>query len=146
MNRLLFILPVFFLFSCKEPTPVKEKINPVGTWQSHVPWDNNNITVKVLPDSTMLFKVVKSFCPGTKYFISVGKWQVENDSFLVMKQFTDGRQLDFAKLFPELLQTQKDSANVITLALEARFIMDKDHLYDVEPDSTRSKTRYYDRK
>jgi len=94
----------------------------------------------------MLFKAKKLFCPGTKYFVSVGKWHVENDSFLVMQQYKNGKHFELKDVFPELTKIQGDSNNVIALDIEARFLYTKDHLYDIEPDGKRSKKRIYIRK
>ncbi|HET6993302.1 MAG TPA: hypothetical protein VFJ43_18345 [Bacteroidia bacterium] len=135
----------FFIFSCKEPAK-KNPVNPIGIWESEVPWDNNDITVTVRPDSMILFKAKKIFCPGTKFFVSVGKWSVENDSFLVMKQHNFGKKFMVKELFPELEKTEEDSANVIGVDIEARFILTKDHLYDIETNGKRSKNKIYIRK
>jgi hypothetical protein len=141
---LLFLIPPLLLFSCGEPAK-KAAPDPKGKWESFMMWDNNYITVTVRPDSTILFKAKKLFCPGTKYFVSVGKWSVEKDSFLVMSKFTDGRKYELKELFPELT-TIGDSINIIGLDLEAKFILTKDSLYDIEPNGKRSKDKIYVRK
>ena len=141
---LVFFIPSLILFACNEEIK-KERFDPTGRWESVLPWDNNTITLTVRPDSTMLFKAKKLFCPGTKYFVSAGKWSIENDSFLVMKQFTDGRRYELKELFPELA-VDSDSLNVIGLDLSAKFIITKDSLYDIEPDGKRSKEKIYVRK
>ena len=74
---LSIILLSSLIISCEEPIK-KEAINPIGKWESVLPWDNNTITLTVRPDSTILFKAKKLFCPGTKYFVSAGKWKIEN--------------------------------------------------------------------
>jgi hypothetical protein len=95
------------------------------------------------PDSMMLFKVEKSFCPGTKFFVSVGKWHIEQDSFLVMEQYTDGRHFELRELFPELVQTQQDSMNVNSISVSAKLIIADDVIYDVQPDGKRALERTY---
>src|SRR6187551_1055449 len=101
MRTFLFIFSAALLFACNEPAAVKkEPIDAKGKWESVLPWDNNYITLTVRPDSIILFQAKKSFCPGTKYFVSAGKWQIENDSFLVMKRFTGGKKHTVKELFP----------------------------------------------
>lgn len=144
MMRTVFAL--FFiaaLASCTEREA--EKVNPVGVWQNPTQWDNNLITITVRPDSVMMFKAEKSFCPGTKFFVSAGTWHIEQDSFLVMEPFTDGRKIDIGEYFPELVQSQKDSMNVLPLEVTARLLFNKDHIYDVQPDGKRSGERFYNR-
>lgn len=133
------------LFSCSEP-PKKTAVDAKGKWENPLPWDNNFITLTVRPDSVMLFKAKKLFCPGTKYFVSAGKWHVENDTLLVMKKFTDGRKYELKDLFPELTHIGSDSVNIIGLDLEAKFILTKDTLFDMELNGKRSKEKYYLRK
>ena len=144
-NLILFLIPALFVFSCKEETK-KDLPDPKGKWESAIPWDNNTITLTVRPDSMILFKVKKLFCPGTKYFISAGKWHVENDSLLVMEQYNDGRKYDLDELFPELKDIGSDTVNVIGLDINAKFILTKDSLYDIEPTGKRSKDKIYMRK
>ncbi len=145
MMKLLSSIAVsLFLFTGCAEKP-KEKFSPIGVWQTHEAWDNNMITITVRPDSVMLFKVEKRFCPGTKYFVSAGKWKVENDSILSMQTFTDGRHYEIRELFPELVQTQKDSTNVVALDITAKLLFDKDHLYDMLPEGKRSPIKFYDR-
>ena len=138
---LLMVAVVLLTASCSEKK--KPAMNPVGVWQNTTHWDNNAITLTVNPDSTMLFKAEKSFCPGTKFFVSWGKWHIENDTILVMEQFTDGRKKDLGELFPELVQTQRDSSNVIGLSLSARLVLRDSLIHDLNPDGTASMERYY---
>jgi hypothetical protein len=138
---LWLVVITFSAVSCSEKK--KPALNPVGVWQNTTHWDNNAITLTVNPDSTMLFKAEKSFCPGTKFFVSWGKWHIENDTILVMEQFTDGRKKDLGELFPELIQTQRDSGNVIGLALSARLIIGDSLIHDVNPDGSASTERVY---
>ncbi len=142
---LLLFLTTIFIFSCTEPAK-KNLLDPKGKWESVMPWDNNTITLTLRPDSTILFKCKKLFCPGTKYFVSIGKWSVENDSFLLMKNFTDGRKYNVKDLFPELANIGSDSVNIVGLELEAKFILTKDTIYDLEPTGKRSKEKKYIRK
>lgn len=139
-----FLAPAFFLLtvfsSCSER---KKEVDPVGVWQNTTHWDNNAITLTVRPDSMMLFKVEKSFCPGTKFFVAVGKWHIEQDSFLVMEQYADGRHYDLGELFPELVQTQADSHNVITLDVTARLIMRDSLIYDISPEGKATPEHVY---
>jgi hypothetical protein len=127
--------------SCSERPTVAP--NVVGVWQNTTRWDNNLITLTMRPDSMMLFKVEKSFCPGTKFFVSVGKWHIEQDSFLVMEQYTDGRHFELRELFPELVQTQQDSMNVNSISVSAKLIIADDVIYDVQPDGKRALERTY---
>jgi hypothetical protein len=139
------LLSALFFISCGEE--VKKDIpDPTGKWENPVKWDNNYITLTVRPDSVMLFHCKKLFCPGTKYFVAVGKWSIEDDSILVMKQFTDGRKYELKELFPELTTIGSDTANIIGLNMDARFIMTKDSLYDIETTGQRSKQKIYGRK
>ena len=62
-----------------------------------------------------------------------------------MTQFTDKRQYQLQDIFPELVQEQKDSANVVALDMEMKLIATKDHLYDIENGNKRSTLRFYDR-
>ncbi|CAN5437730.1 hypothetical protein BH09BAC5_BH09BAC5_21360 [soil metagenome] len=145
--RNTFLISICALFFAACNTPVKKELpDPKGKWESMTPWDNNTITLTVRPDSTILFKAKKLFCPGTKYFISVGKWSIENDSFLVMKKFTDGRKYELKDIFPELTHIGSDSVNIVGLELEAKFILTKDSLYDIETSGKRSKEKIYVRK
>lgn len=138
---LFFLL---FLASCEERVEEKPKFNPVGVWENTTHWDNNHITLTVRPDSVMLFKVEKNFCPGTKFFVSVGEWHIEKDSLLIMEQFTDTSvHFELRELFPELVQTQKDSHNVITLGVSARLIMADSSLYDVDKNGKAARERSY---
>ena len=141
--------PLFFLCcilaSCHEPA-AKQAFDPRGKWENPLPWDNNFITLTVRPDSVMLFKAKKLFCPGTKYFVSAGKWSIEHDTLLVMKKFTDGRKYELKDIFPELTQIGSDSVNIVGLDMEARFIITKDTLFDVELNGKRVTKRYYLRK
>lgn len=141
---LLLVCIVITVFSCKEET-TRKTFSPVGTWQSHTNWENNKITITVRPDSVMLFKAEKSFCPGTKFFVGVGKWVIVNDSILEMRQFTDGRRYKLEEIFPELIQTQRDSANVMALDMSVRLLMNDSHLYDINPQGKRNMDRYYDK-
>lgn len=145
MRKILSSIAVsLFLFTGCAEKP-KEKFSPIGVWQTHEAWDNNMITITVRPDSVMLFKVEKRFCPGTKYFVSVGKWHVEKDSVLSMEMFTDGRHYEIKDYFPELVQTRADSSNVLVLDMSAKLLFDKDHLYDMLPEGKRSGVKFYDR-
>lgn len=136
MIRFLAVICLAVVFvSCSERD--KPKVNPVGVWKNVMPWENNHITLTVRDDSTMLFKVEKNFCPGTKFFVSIGDWHIENDSILVMEPITDGRKFDVNQLFPELLQTQKDSNNVIAMDISARLIMADSSIYDISQEGKR---------
>ncbi|HEU4718147.1 MAG TPA: hypothetical protein VFU15_09945 [Bacteroidia bacterium] len=146
MKKIILLPAIVFFFSCHS-SPEKVSPDPVGTWKPHVMWDNNDITLQVLPDSMIKFKAVKGFCPGIKTFVSVGKWTIVHDSILQMTQYTDGRRYTMKQLFPELvLPNDSVMPDVIPLDMNARFIIAKDHLYDVELDGKRSVKRYYDRK
>lgn len=143
---ILFLIPVLLFISCQEEVKKKEAIDPTGKWESVLPWDDNTITLTVRPDSVMLFKAKKLVFDGIKYFVSVGKWHVEQDSFLVMEQFTDGRKYDLDELFPELANIGSDTLNVIGLDLSAKFILTKDSIFDMENSGKRSKEKIYIRK
>ncbi len=134
------LIIVLSLCSCNERAP---EVKPIGTWENTTHWENNAITLKVRPDSIMLFKVEKSFCPGTKFFVSAGKWHLEKDSFLIMEPFEDGRILELNDYFPELMQTHKDSANVIQLSVSAKLIIRDSIIYDVSPEGKAVPERTY---
>jgi hypothetical protein len=139
-----FFFAVLIFISCNEE--IKKDIpDPTGKWENPIKWDNNYITLTVRPDSVMLFKCKRLFCPGTKYFIAAGKWSIENDSILVMKQFTDGRKYELKEIFPELTTIGSDTANIIGFEMTAKFIMAKDSLYDIETSGQRSKEKIYGR-
>lgn len=142
MMRSLFtsLIAILCFTSCSEKNP---EVKPIGTWDNTTHWDNNAITLKVRPDSIMLFKVEKSFCPGTKFFVAAGKWHIEQDSFLVMEPFTDGRPLELHEYFPELMQSHKDSANVIMLTVNAKLIIRDSIIYDVSPEGKAVPARTY---
>lgn len=135
MRYFAFVLAAVFFVSCSDRD--KPKIDPIGTWENTTHWDNNKITLTIRPDSTMLFKCEKSFCPGTKFFVAVGDWHIENDSLLVMKPITDGRHYEIRDLFPELTQIGKDSNNVHALDVTARLIMADSSLYDIDVNGKR---------
>lgn len=132
---------LLLIASCSERE--KPKPDPVGVWENTTHWENNAITLKVRPDSIMLFKAEKSFCPGTKFFVSIGKWHVEQDSFLVMEQISEDFVYDLQQYFPELMQTSRDSANVFALALTAKLIMRDSLLYDLSPEGGAAVERTY---
>jgi hypothetical protein len=135
MRYFSIIILVLTLVSCAERD--KPKMEPIGVWENTTHWDNNKITLTVRPDSTMLFKVEKSFCPGTKFFVAIGDWHIENDSVLVMEPITDGRHYEIRDLFPELTQIGKDSNNVNALDVSARLIMADSLLYDIDANGKR---------
>ena len=130
------------LVSCGERAETPKDV--IGVWQNVAIWDNNRITLKVNADSTMLFKAEKSFCPGTKFFVSIGKWHIIGDT-LYMTQFTDGRTFNLDELFPELIQNRYDSANVISLQVEARMIIADSSLYDISFEGQPVKEHRYHR-
>jgi hypothetical protein len=135
MRYLILLFAVILFASCSERD--KPKVEPIGVWENTTHWDNNKITLTVREDSTMLFKVEKNFCPGTKFFVAVGDWHVENDSVLVMEPITDGRHYEIKDLFPELTQIGKDSNNVHALDVSARLIMADSCLYDLDANGKR---------
>lgn len=134
-------LILLFATSCSERE--KPAVNPVGVWENTTHWDNNKITLTVRPDSTMLFKVEKSFCPGTKFFVVIGDWHIEHDSMLVMEPITDGRHYEIYDLFPELRQIGKDSSNVHSLDVTAKLIMSDSSLYDIDANGKRVQEHRY---
>jgi hypothetical protein len=87
--------------------------------------------------------VEKSFCPGTKFFVAIGDWHIENDSVLVMEPITDGRHYEIRDLFPELTQIGRDSNNVNALDVSARLIMADSSLYDIDADGKRVQAHSY---
>jgi hypothetical protein len=135
IRYLCFAAVVLLLASCSERS--KPKVDPVGVWENRTIWDNNRITLTIRPDSTMLFKVEKSFCPGTKFFVAIGDWHIENDSLLIMEPVTDGRHYEIRDLFPELMQTKLDSNNVIALDISAKLIIADSSLYDISSEGKR---------
>ena len=143
MTRYLIasIIAAFFLNACSPKE--KKPADVTGVWQNTTHWDNNAITLTVYPDSMMLFKAEKSFCPGTKFFISVGKWHIENDSILVMQQYNDDRHYEVEELFPELAQVNADSNNVYAIGVEARLIIRDSLLLDISPEGKAVNERNY---
>lgn len=142
MTRSLIAISLLILFaSCSERD--KPNVDPIGVWDNTTHWDNNKITLTVRDDSTMLFKCEKSFCPGTKFFVAIGDWHIENDSFLVMEPITDGRHFEIRDLFPELTQAGRDSNNVHSLDVSARLIMADSCLYDIDPNGKRVQEHCY---
>lgn len=137
LTTIAAVIFVALLFVACEERKEHKPTNPIGTWENVTPWDNNKITLTVRPDSTMLFKVEKSFCPGTKFFVSIGEWHMENDSILIMEPIVDGRHFEVRDLFPELLQTQKDSNNVIAMDISARLIVTDSSIYDISQNGQR---------
>ena len=141
MRYFVALIGVLLLASCAERD--KPRVEPVGTWENTTHWDNNKITLTIRPDSTMLFKVEKSFCPGTKFFVAIGDWHIEHDTILVMEPITDGRHYEIRDVFPELTQIGKDSNNVISLEISARLIMADSSFYDIGENGKRVQTHNY---
>lgn len=139
-NIVLLTVPLLLLMACSERQP---EVNPIGVWENTTHWENNAITLKVRPDSVMLFKAEKSFCPGTKFFVAAGKWHLEQDSFLVMDPFTDGRPVELQEYFPELMQSQKDSSNVIVLSINAKLLIRDSTIFDISPEGKAVTERNY---
>jgi len=141
MTRNVFIILAIVLLSCSERG--KPKVSPIGVWENTTHWDNNHITLTMRPDSIMLFKAERSYCPGTKFFVAVGKWHIEQDSFLVMDQITDSTHFAIRELFPELVQTSVDSNNVMVIGVTARLIMADSAIFDITPDGKRVQEHMY---
>src|ERR1044071_7214244 len=99
------VVVILFLASCGNRHPA---VDPVGVWENTTHWGDNKITLTIRPDSVMLFKAERGYCPGQRYFVSVGKWHIENDSVLVMEELTDSTHFELAEIFPELVQGAKD--------------------------------------
>jgi hypothetical protein len=147
MRLVVAIVTIIVLAACSNTQEAEKNValNPTGVWKIHNIIENNEITLTIREDSVMLFKAKKTFCPGTKYFVGVGQWRIIQDSILIMTQFTDKRQYQLQDIFPELVQEQKDSANVVALDMEMKLIATKEHLFDIENGNTRSTLRFYDR-
>lgn len=135
MMRYSLILLLLIIVACNSEQKEKEKKKSpelIGTWRSRAPWNNNTITLKVRPDSTILFKAQKDFCPGTKYFIAIGEWHIEKDSVLVFDQIQDTtRRYKGRDLFPELFVTA-DSMNVMALPVSsAKYVFHNGNLHNM---------------
>lgn len=119
------------------------KPDPIGVWENTSHWGDNKITLKIRKDSVMLFKAEHGYCPGQRYFISVGKWHIEQDSILIMDEFTDSLHFELGDIFPELVQGAKDYNNVTVLTVRAKLIMRDSLLYDVTPEGKAVNDRTY---
>ena len=135
-------LCAFLLGACNPREPA---FNPVGTWQNTTHWDGNVITLTMKDDSMMLFKTEKNIEGSTRFLLAVGKWHIEDDSFLIMEPYEQGTQFEMRELFPELMQHAGDSGNVSVLNVSARLIMRDSLIYDLTPDGKAEPARTYKR-
>jgi hypothetical protein len=147
MIRYSLIFLLLSIVACNsEQKETKKLPELIGTWCSRTTWNNNTITLKVRPDSTILFKVQKDFCPGTKYFITIGEWHIEKDSVLVFDQIQDTtRRYKGRDLFPELF-VSADSINVMALPVSsAKYVFRNGNLHNMGTKGEAVLTEVFDR-
>jgi hypothetical protein len=142
MKRLAPFL-IILLISCNEPQ--KQEFDPVGTWENSKPWDINAITLEVREDTMMLFRCMRNEDSLSRYILSAGKWQIAEDSFLIMTELSRYWQERPQLLFAKEMALENDSTRVLVLNMQARLLIHNDTLFDVNPDGTRSKEKFYTR-
>jgi hypothetical protein len=121
-----------------------EPAEVIGEWKSHEPWNNREVTLKVRPDSTMIFIGMTNEKGKKQFFVTIGDWSIRNDSILELKQITDNRRYNPKDLFPELYASG-DSANIIAVPITATYIIGETNLYNIAKDGTREMAQYFDR-
>jgi hypothetical protein len=140
------IFPVLLLLIAACNSPQKKDFNPVGTWHNSKPWDINNITLEVRDDTMMFFRCVREEDSLTRYILAAGKWQIAEDSFLLMTELSRYWKENPKLLFAEEMAMENDSVRVLVLSMQARLQFHNDTLFDVNPDGSRSKEKFYTRK
>jgi hypothetical protein len=131
----VFILFIVLLAACKEHN---EYISLPGNYHSHTNWNGNDIRIKLKQDSVFTFAAVTD--KGST-ICAAGTWSVR-DSFLLLKAYDNNHPYDVKKLFPELSQQQ----NLVPLAIEAKFIIRGEHLYNLDEKGQNAVAeQYYDK-
>lgn len=163
MNKLIFLLALLTFMACKPKLkPVQPRQLPdttssspnrkplytptdvIGTWKSHEPWNNREVTLKIRPDSTMIFIGMTNEKGKKQFFVTIGDWKIRKDSILELVQITDNRKYNPKELFPELYASG-DSANIIAVPITAAYIIGEKNLYNIRKDQTREMNQYFDR-
>lgn len=159
--RTAALLLLLFAAACKpKPTPRQatvindttatagkkldyKPVEVIGTWHSHKPWNNREVTLKVRPDSTLVFigKIMEK--GDTNYLAAIGDWEILHDTILNMKLITDGRKYEPKDLFPELYENGA-KPNIVTAPITATYIIGDKNLYNITK-NMRDTTQYYDR-
>lgn len=142
MNRIA-ILILLFLAACSEPEV--QSLNLIGKWANTKPWDKNRITLELRDDSVMIFRCVREEDSLTRQFLSAGHWQIAEDSFLVMTEMSKYWKEHPEIFFKEELSQHSDSTRVVVIPIQARLLIHSDTIFDVNPDGTRSKEKFYTR-
>ncbi|MCA6363018.1 MAG: hypothetical protein IM638_08260 [Bacteroidetes bacterium] len=161
MLRIFIFFSLLLLAGCKpKPTPRQATIIPdttaggrkvlsykpaevIGNWHSHSQWNNREVTLKVRPDSTLVF-IGKAMEKDTSYLVAIGDWVIVDDTLLVMKLIKDGRTYQPDELFPELYANGA-TPKVVSAPITASFIIGDAHLYNLTKANTRDTSQYYDR-
>lgn len=163
MNKLIFFLAVVAFVACQprpkpvqpiqlqdttaKPQSIRASYKPtevIGEWKSHEPWNNREVTLKVRPDSTMIFIGMTNEKGKKQFFVTIGDWSIRNDSILELRQITDNRRYNPKDLFPELYASG-DSANIIAVPITATYIIGETNLYNITKDGSREMAEYFDR-
>lgn len=142
MNRIAILL-LLFLAACSEPEV--QSLNLIGRWANTKPWDKNRITLELRDDSVMIFRCVREEDSLTRQFLSAGHWQIAEDSFLVMTEMSKYWKEHPEIFFKEELSHHSDSMRVVVIPMQARLKIHGDTIFDVNPDGTRSKEKFYTR-
>jgi hypothetical protein len=161
MIRIVIFFAILMLAGCKpKPTPRQATVvndttaratkklsykpaEVMGIWHSHAIWNNREVTLKVRPDSTLVF-IGKAMEKDTNYLVAIGDWAIVDDTLLVMKLIKDGRTYQPNELFPELYANGA-KPKVVSAPISASFIIGDAHLYNLTKSNTRDTTQYYDR-
>lgn len=143
MFRVTFIFVAAILVSCAEPA---SKINnPAGKWANTKPWDKNQITLELRSDSVMIFRCMQDDDSLTRQFLSAGHWQIAEDSFLIMTEMSTYWKEHPELFFKQELDQRNDTFRVIVIPMQARLLLSNDTIFDINPDGTRSKEKFYTR-
>ncbi|MFM2018048.1 MAG: hypothetical protein RL007_1704 [Bacteroidota bacterium] len=142
MNRFAILILLFFA-ACSEPEV--QSLHLIGKWANTKPWDKNQITLELRDDSVMIFRCVRQEDSLTRQFLSAGHWQIAEDSFLVMTEMSKYWKEHPEIFFKEELSHHSDSMRVVVIPMQARLQIHSDTIFDVNPDGTRSKEKFYTR-
>lgn len=143
MFRVAIFVTTVILTACSEPA-VKIN-NPTGKWANTKPWDKNQITLELRDDSVMIFRCMRDDDSLKRQFLSAGHWQIAEDSFLVMTEMSKYWKEHPEIFFKEELSHHSDSLRVVVIPMQARLLLSNDTIFDVNPDGTRSKEKFYTR-
>lgn len=143
MFRIALFSTAVILSACSEPAD--QINNPAGKWANTKPWDKNRITLELRDDSVMLFRCVREEDSLTRQFLSAGHWQIAEDSFLIMTEMSKYWKEHPEIFFKEELSHHSDSMRVVVIPMQAKLLLHSDTIFDVNPDGTRSKEKFYTR-